>query len=91
MLIGDVNGDSRSDLLVQQGRNELRVFLGAPGPDLFARRPQKVAVAMPNEEYMWTSKDGPPHAPPVHATRCSRGPETTAGTEPHRVTMLIAR
>ena len=35
LLFGDVNGDSRSDLLVQHGRKELRVFIGVPGPDLF--------------------------------------------------------
>lgn len=35
---------------MQKGREELRVFIGLPGPDLFARRPQKVAVAMPNEK-----------------------------------------
>ena len=47
--MGDVNGDGRSDLLVQQGRKELRVFLGAPGVDLFSRRPQKVSVTMPTK------------------------------------------
>ena len=61
VLIGDVSGDSRSDLLVQKGPEELRVYLGVPGPKLFARRPQKVAVAMPYEEYTWLvdlNKDG---------------------------------
>ena len=33
VLIGDVNGDSRSDLLVQKGPEELRVYLGVPGSE----------------------------------------------------------
>ncbi len=84
MLIGDVNGDGHSDLLVQKGREELRVFLGVPGPELFARLPQKVAVAMPKEEYTWLmdlNRDGKQDILMHH-------PSTT---ESHRVTMLVGR
>ena len=84
VLIGDVSGDSRSDLLVQKGPEELRVYLGVPGPKLFARRPQKVAVVMPYEEYTWLvdlNKDGVQDLLMHH-------PSTT---EPHRVTTLIAQ
>ena len=84
VLIGDVSGNSRSDLLVQNGPEELCVYLGVPGPKLFARRPQKVAVAMPNEEYTWLvdlNKDGVQDILMHH-------PSTT---KPHRVMILIAR
>ena len=67
-----------------RGRKELRVFIGVPGPKLFARRPQKVAVAMPKEEYTWLvdlNKDSKQDILMDH-------PSTT---EPHRLTMLIAR
>jgi len=88
VLIGDVNGDGRSDLLVQKGRNELRVSLGVPGPDLFARRPQKVAVAMPNEEYTWLvdlNRDG------KQDILMHQGPTGHEPDKPHQVTLLVAR
>lgn len=48
LLIGDLTGDGLSDLLIGQHPRHLDVFVGVPGPDLFSRRPQDVAVASPN-------------------------------------------
>jgi len=85
VLITDLNGDGHADLLVQENREELRIFVGVPGPGLFSRRPQKVAVAMPDdEEYTWLvdlNKDGRQDILMHHRST----------TQPHRVTMLIAR
>ncbi len=50
VLLGDVNGDGRSDLLVGKNWEELHVFLGIPGPELLAQTPEKIIVAMPNDE-----------------------------------------
>ena len=83
VLIGDVNGDALSDLLVQKGPEELRVYLGVPGPKLFALRPQKIKVAMPNEEYTWLVDLNKDHKQDV----LMHHPSTT---KPHRVTILIA-
>ena len=85
LLIGDVTGDGRSDLLIEETHRQLLVFVGVPGPDLFARQPQRVAVAIPNdEEYTWLvdlNEDGKQDILMHHVST----------TEPHRVTMLIAR
>ena len=50
VLIGDVTGDGRSDLLIVDHPWILHVFVGVPEPYLFARQPQEVAVAVPNDE-----------------------------------------
>ena len=85
LLIGDVTGDGRPDLLIEETHRQLLVFAGVSGPDLFARQPQRVMVAIPNdEEYTWLvdlNRDGRQDILMHH-------PSTT---EPHRVTMLIAR
>ncbi len=85
LLIGDVTGDGRSDLLIERTYRALQVYDGVPRSDLFAREPQNVALALPNdEEYTWLvdlNKDGKLDVLLHH-------PSTT---EPHRVTILIAR
>lgn len=98
LLIGDVTGDGLSDLIIGQHPRHLDVFVGASGPDLFSPQPQDVAIAVPNdEEYTWLvdlNKDGKQDVLMHHpfTLRDAHGArKLPPGTEPHRVTMLIAR
>ena len=98
LRIGDVTGDGRSDLLLGDHPRIMGVFVGVPGPEMFARRHQAVAVALPNdEEYTWLvdlNKDGVQDILMHHpfTLRDAHGaPKLPPGTEPHRVTILIAR
>ena len=50
VMVGDVNGDGRSDVVVGQSPRELRVFHGVPGSELLAAQPQKVEVDLPYDE-----------------------------------------
>ncbi len=96
VLLGDVTGDGRADLIVGRDRGEppgprrhaddsLQVFVGEPGPDLFSREPHEVVVPLPEDgEYVWLTdldRDGRQDIVMHH-------PSTT---EPHRVTVLLAR
>ncbi len=98
LRIGDVTGDGRSDLLLADHPRIMGVLVGVPGPEIFAQRPQGVAIAPPNdEEYTWLvdlNKDGVQDILMHHpfTLRDAHGaPIQPPGTEPHRVTMLIAR
>ncbi len=98
LLLGDVTGDGRADLLIEVTFRALDVFVGVPGPDLFARQPQAVKVVVPHdEEYTWLvdlNKDGKQDVllhHPFTLRDVHGAPVRPPGTEPHRVTLLIAR
>jgi len=53
VLVGDVDGDGRSDLLTAADWDELHLHVGAPGSELFARQHQVIDVRMPAQEFAW--------------------------------------
>ena len=98
LRIGDVTGDGRPDLLISDHPRIMVVFVGVPGPEMFAQQAQRVAVALPNdEEYTWLvdlNKDGMQDILMHHpfTLRDAHGAQKLPpGTEPHRVKLLIAR
>lgn len=54
VLIGDVHGDNRLDILIGKSWKEMSIYPGIPGQQLIAKEPQKVKIVMPNDERnMW--------------------------------------
>jgi hypothetical protein len=85
LLMGDVTGDGLLDLITGPHPYHLSVTPGVPGPTLFSQRHQDIKIDVPNdEEYAWLvdlNRDGKQDILMHH-------PSTT---EPHLVTLLIAR
>ncbi len=96
VLVGDVTGDGRADLLIGRDRGEppgprrhaddsLHIFVGESAPDLFSREPHELAIPLPEDgEYVWLAdldRDGRQDVVMHHVST----------TEPHRVTVLMAR
>ena len=85
VLLGDVNGDGRADLIMAKSRNALHVCVGVPGPDLFAKQPVELSLAIPDDEQssqlVDLNGDGKQDIVMHHPS----------ATGPHRLTVLIAR
>jgi len=98
LLIGDVTGDGRSDLLLGVHTYVMEVFVGVPGKGLFARKSRKVAVTLPHdEEYTWLvdlNNDGKQDVvmhDPFTRRDVEGKPLQPPRADPHRVTILMAR
>jgi len=98
LLIGDVTGDGLSDLLIERTFRGLDLHVGVTGPDLFDPQPKGVSVIVPNDgEYTLLvdlNKDGKQDIlmhHPYNLRDIHGAPRHPPGTEPHRLTILIAQ
>ena len=98
LLIGDVTGDGRADLLIEETFRGLRLYTGVPGRNLFASEHQNIPVILPGDsDYTWLvdlNHDGRQDILLHHpfTDRDEHGGRIhPPGTEPHRVMTLIAR
>jgi hypothetical protein len=83
VIVEDVNGDGLAELLMQYGRDELHVYRGVSRHTLFSKRPTRVQLNMPREEFTRSfdfNRDGKQDILMHHQS----------GIEPDRVTVLIA-
>ena len=84
VLIGDLHGDGRMDLVTGKGREELHVYAGIDAPGAFARAPQTLSIALPDDER---------HARLVDLNKDAKQDILVYNntTTPHRLTTLISR
>ena len=95
VLLGDVTGDGRAELLVQRKRDVLHVFEGTDAPGRFRDKPHKVPVAMPaDHEFTWLADlnaDGKQDVLMHHVARPPAADEDDAGVAANQVTILLSR
>ena len=85
VLLGDMTGDNRTDVVVGKNRGALYFFPGLPAPDLLAAEPQIIEVDVPGNETQSRladlNGDGKQDLLLHHAS----------ATKPNRVILLISR
>ncbi|KAA3619554.1 MAG: VCBS repeat-containing protein [Calditrichaeota bacterium] len=98
LRLDDLTGDGRADLLIGDHPWHMAIFAGVTGPTMFAQQHQNVAIAPPNDEEYTSlvdlNKDGKLDILMHHpfTLRDAHGaPKLPPGTEPHRVTILLAQ